>query len=59
MAIYAQKAETEFLRDPEDLVYNESRYKHEYSPMSIYVPSKLVIVKLMRAAMACNDSGDL
>ena len=59
MAIHDQNQETEFLRDPEDLVYHESRYSEEYSPLVIYMPSKMVLVKLMRACMACDDPSDL
>ena len=59
MAIHDQNQETEFLRDPEDLVYHESRYTEDYSPLVIYVPSKMVLVKLMRACMACDDPSDL
>ena len=51
--------ETAFLENPNGLVYAESRFKEEFSPMVIYVPSRLIMMKLMRACIACEFPGDL
>ena len=37
----------------EHLVYPQSRYNDEYSPMIIYLPSKPMMVKIMRACIGC------
>lgn len=43
----------------EDMVYPKSRYFDEYSPMIIYIPSKPMMVKIMRACMGCQSPADL
>ena len=42
-----------------DLVYHESRYKEEYSPYVIYLPSDDLMFKLMRACLNCKQIEDL
>ena len=47
--------ETEFncpnIDEKIDLVYNEKRYIKDNSPNTLYIPSKLVMFKLMRACL--------
>lgn len=37
-----------------DLVYNLNRYQHDHSPMIIYIPSKAILFKMMRACVGCK-----
>ena len=37
------------------LVYHEWRYTPEYSPLCNYIPTKEVMLKLMRACVAVSD----
>ena len=43
-----------FLDNEKDLVYNESRYTEEHSPFMLYIPNKVVMVKIMRACLGCE-----
>jgi hypothetical protein len=43
--------ESNYLEDKRSLVYPEWRYKLGYSPPMIYIPSKIVLFKLMRACL--------
>ena len=43
----------------EDMVYEESRYKKGESPKSIYVPSHILMFKLMRACINVTAPEDL
>ena len=36
-----------------------NRYFEEYSPFSIYIPSKNIIFKIMKACCGCNSIADL
>lgn len=40
-------------------IYPDSRYCAEHSPMIIYVPSRVIMIKLMRACMGCDKPEDL
>ena len=48
-----------FLEDKNELVYDESYYKEEYSPRIIYLPSKLVMIKMMRACIGVDKPQNL
>ena len=45
--------------DAEGLVYPEQRYIHGDSPAVIYIPSKEVMFKMMRACIGITDPKDL
>ena len=51
--------EQDFLRNNDDLVYHKSRYTEDQSPSIIYIPSKIVMVKLMRACMGVTSNEQL
>ena len=40
-------------------VYPESRYREDQSPAMLYIPSKYMMIKIIRACMACEDPQDL
>jgi hypothetical protein len=42
-----------------DLAYTESRYSVWMSPMIIYIPSKLLMLKMMKSCLGCNSVNDL
>lgn len=42
-----------------DLVYPDSRYHPDRSPSMIYMPSRSVIIKLIRACLCVKDEEDL
>ena len=42
-----------------DDVYAETRYRPEYSPLSIYIPNNELMFKLMRACIAVRNPTDL
>ena len=41
-----------------DLVYLETRYYKEASPLCIYIPKKEVMLKIMRACIGANKTSD-
>ena len=41
-----------------DLVYLESRYYEEASPLCIYIPKKEVMLKIMRACIGATKTSD-
>ena len=45
--------------DHVNLVYNIERYLEENSPMCVYIPSKLVLLKMMRACLGIERVEDL
>jgi len=47
------------LKKATDLVYHENRYKEQYSPYVIYLPSNDVMFKMMRACLGCDKADDL
>lgn len=49
----------EFLVDRTALVYEEARYHEEYSPSAVWIPSKLVLIKLMRACIGVDKPENL
>ena len=49
----------DFLRNRDDLVYHVERYSFDYSPMMIYIPTKLVLTKIMRACIAVEHKEEL
>ena len=49
----------EFLMDRDTPVYHESRYNSQSSPIAVWIPSKLVLIKMMRACMGCENEEDL
>lgn len=42
-----------------DLLYHPSRYKYQISPSTIFLPSKKVLLKIMRACIDIEDESDL
>jgi hypothetical protein len=46
-------SETKLEMGPFDLVYPEERYVDDHSPFCIYIPSKPIMVKLMKACIGC------
>ena len=42
-----------------DFIYEDSRYKKDNSPNCIYIPSKKVMLKIMRACIGVKDEKDL
>lgn len=42
-----------------DLVYHESRYREEFSPYVVYIPTDDIMFKLMRACLGCSKIEDL
>jgi len=42
-----------------DFVYDESRFREEAPPGMVYVPSKLIMRKIMRVCASVNDFTDL
>ena len=42
-----------------DLVYRSDRYIDGQSPKCIYIPSKLILWKMMRACLDIKDTKDL
>jgi hypothetical protein len=51
--------EPELLHDRQDLVYPPSRYRNEASPAMLFLPSKQMILKMMRACMGVTRIQDL
>ena len=49
----------EFLRDREALVYPPSRIVTEYSPLVIFIPNRVVLVKMMRACLGVQTEEEL
>lgn len=49
----------EFLRDREELVYPASRIVTEYSPLVIFIPNRVVLVKMMRACLGVSEQSEL
>lgn len=43
----------------EKLVYPKQRYAKGVIPMQIYIPSKQVMLKIIRACIGCDEVGDL
>ena len=41
------------------LVYPKSRFTKEHTPMIIYIPSREMMIKIMRASMGCQRIEDL
>jgi len=41
------------------LVYHESRYDYDESPAILYIPSKLVMLKMMRACIGVDKKENL
>ena len=52
-------ADKDFLRNKEDLVYQDSRYVKETSPSVIYIPNKVVMIKIMRACIGVTYISEL
>ena len=50
--------EKDFLKYRYELVYQEARYSPYYSPFMIYIPSRHVMVKLMRSCLGCETKED-
>ena len=44
---------------PDHLVYSECRYTEKYSPYVVYIPSKEVMFKIMRACIKVKNIEDL
>ena len=44
---------------PDDLAYPEERFVHGISPSVIYIPSRQVMLKMMRACIGITDPKDL
>jgi len=40
-------------------IYHESLYNYDYSPFIIFIPSKLVMIKMMRACIAVDKKENL
>lgn len=38
----------------DQLIYHESRYYYDSSPMTIFIPSKLIMIKIMRACIGID-----
>jgi len=47
------------LQGPRHLVYDRCRYVKDRSPMSIYIPSKNIMFKVMRACINIKDPNKL
>ena len=45
--------------EPLDLVYAESRYTPDHSPLCIYVPKKEIMLKMMRACVEVKKPDNL
>ena len=48
--------------DDEDtikLIYPRDRYTSEHSPMTIYIPTREIMFKMMRACLGCKNVEDL
>jgi hypothetical protein len=45
--------------DDLDFVYADSRYRKDNSPNCIYIPSKKVMLKIMRACIGITDVKEL
>ena len=45
--------------EAQDLIYHIDRYWKDTSPMCVYIPSKEVIFKMMRACIGCTSVKDL
>mmetsp|Transcript_38258 Transcript_38258/g.58324 ORF Transcript_38258/g.58324 Transcript_38258/m.58324 type:complete len:85 (-) Transcript_38258:25-279(-) len=43
----------------DNLVYPRYRYVEGQSPLSIYIPSKMIMAKLIRACMGCISPDEL
>ena len=43
----------------DELVYRSDRYVEEYSPKVLYIPSKLILFKLMRACIGITKKDQL
>ena len=52
-------------RDPKDPfrmeknIYPDSRYCKEHSPLILYIPSRTIMIKMMRACFDCSKPEDL
>ena len=42
-----------------DLIYKIQRFSEENSPMIVYLPSKQLLFKMMRACFGCQTKEDL
>ena len=42
-----------------NLIYDVDRYLEEMSPMCVYIPSRELIFKMMRACVGCTKVEDL
>lgn len=42
-----------------NLIYCKERYTKEYSPMTVYIPTKDIMFKLMRGCLGCQNVEDL
>jgi hypothetical protein len=40
-------------------VYKDARYTPDHSPSVIYIPTKTLMIKMMRACIAVDDPADL
>ena len=49
----------EFLVDRDALIYHESRYNDLNSPIAVWIPSKLVLIKMMRACIGVDKVENL
>jgi hypothetical protein len=43
----------------DDLVYSQSRYVEEYSPLCIYNPAPEILLKIMRACIEVDEVSNL
>ena len=43
----------------EKLIYPKSRYSYNYSPARIYIPSRYVMIKIIKACIGCTTPRDL
>lgn len=46
-------------KDDLDFVYADSRYRKDNSPNCIYIPSRKVMLKIMRACIGVTEEKDL
>ena len=42
-----------------NLIYGLSRYEEDYSPMSLYIPNKPLLFKMMKACVGVNRIEEL
>ena len=43
----------------EDLIYMPNRYDEVHSPLCVYIPSKALLFKMVRACLGCKSVEDL